>query len=258
MIPSLLRARFRLSRLRWPALFALLLGAAAVLICLSPLQKPLNSVRGELPYVFTALGFFSDVSLQAFVASYLFGFVMPLLLSVFGVHMVSVLVSGPLEDGRMALLLAAPYRKGAILFTLGIVSMLSGFLLCLAALTGQMLAALILAPNADILALLRLNAGFMLVGTVCAALPLPIALLTGTDRRMRRLAGLMVFLQLALMMASRFQGFVRTLRYLTFWSLFEPAALTFGSGGFRLAGLALALALLLVLLSMLLFERREV
>lgn len=258
MISSLLRAKFRLSRLRWPALFALLLGAAAVAVYQSPWLDTLRLVRAELPEVFTALGFFTDLTPQAFIAGYLFGFILPVFLSAFGVHSVSALVSAPLQDGRMALLLAAPYRRSAVLFTLGIAAILYGLLLCLAALAGQLLAALVLAPGADFPAIIRLNAGFMLVSAMCSALPLPIALLSGNEGRMRRRASLLMLLQLALLLASRLPGAVRMLRCLTFWSLFDSTALTLGSGGFRPAGLAFALALFLVFLSMLLFERREI
>lgn len=258
MILTLLRSRLRPRSLRWPALFVFLLGAAVVFAYSLPLMADLRIVRAELPEVFTALGFFADHSLHTHIASYLFGFAMPFMMTIFGVYTAASMVSRPLDDGRMAVLLSAPYRRSAVLFTLGLAVLLSGLLLCLAALLGQLLASLILFPGADFMAIFRVNAGFMLVSALCGALPLLIATLSTLERSMRRRSHALMLLQLALLLASRVQGFTKSFRYLTFWSLFDSTALALGGGGFPTAGVAFALALAAVSLALFLFERREI
>jgi len=258
MIFSLFKARFRVKNLLAWLLPAFLLGALAVfLYSESPLAQA-RLLREELPEVFTVLGFYGDSSLPVFVLGALYGFVLPLVLIGLGIHQAARQVVRPTLDGRMAMLLAADHRRGAILLTLWWVLATSGFLAVLAAFLGQVLMLLILFPGADIRALARLAGGFMAVSLICPAFALLMAVLGPDERAMRRRSALALYGSLVLAMASRLPGWPRLLRFASFWSLFDGTGLVFGGPAWQPLLPALGLTAVLIALSLLSFSGREV
>lgn len=257
MIPALFVSRFQFKRqLPW-LVFATLLGALSVLAYSPPALETQRYVRGEMPELFTVLGFFGDSSLNMLVVSLLFGFLLPLTHSVYAIRQASRLVSKPLEDGRMAMLLSAPHRKMAILHTLWLVLLAGSVLLVLFSFLGQAVTALILFDNINMVSLLPLNLGFLPVSLLCCAIALFLAVTSEDARALKRRSRLVFIVMLVLLMASRLPGWTRQLRYLTFWSFFDGSALALGSIAWLPLILALALALMLVMLSMVFFSKRE-
>lgn len=257
MIASLFIARFRFKRLLPWLLLALLLGAGAVVLHLPAILPSLDLVRGEMPELFTLFGFFGQSNLPFFVMSYLFGLLMPLLTSAFAISSARAQISLPLEDGRMALLLPAGHRRSAILFTLSAVMQAGNLLIVLSAFLGQLAASLLLFPGVALLELMQKNAAFAMVCSICPALTLLLAVTSDSLRAMKRKGRLLLYVSLFLMMASRLPGWVRQLRYLSFWSLFEGIRQSVPGFSWLLPFVALGITTLLLCLSLWSFSKRE-
>lgn len=258
MIPTLFASRLRARHLLAWLLPALLLGALAVFLYTESPLAQVRALQGELPELFTVLGFYGDSSLPLFLLSYLYGLILPLLSTLLAIHLAARLITRPLLDGRMAMLLSASHSRGAVLLSLWWVMALYHLLLALAALTGQVLMALLLFPEANLLALLRLSGGFLAVSLVCPALTLLLACASPDERALRRRGGLLLYGMLALGLVARLPGWTRWLRFASFWSLFEGTRLIFNGASWQLPLLALALTLVLILFALLSFRGREV
>lgn len=257
MITALFWSKFQFKR-QWPwFLLSFLLGVMAVLAFLPPALEAQRYVRGEMPELFTVLGFYGDSNLVMLVLSLLFGFILPLLHSVYTVKQASRLISKPLEDGRMSMLLSAPHRKPAIIHTLWLVMLLGSVLLVASSLLGQLAAALVFFPEVKLIDLALLNLGFLPVSLLCMAFALFVAVSSDNARSMKRKTRMVFFVMLALAMASRLSGWTQQLKYLSHWSFFEGSAWALGRATLLPILLALGLTLVFVLLSLAFFSKRE-
>lgn len=256
MILPLFAARFR-ARLVLPwAVTALVTGIAAVLAYLPAALEPLRFLRGEMPELFTALGFVGDSSLPFFLLGSLYGFLMPLFASLMAWSLARRLVVRPLQDGRMALLLAAPWRRASILLTLFLVMVAALVPVMAASFLGQALAALVFFPGADLLALARLAAGFCLPAVVALSLAFFLAVTAPDERRFARRARLAMGLSLVLLLASRLPGWPGAARFLCFWRLYDGVRLVFSGLALLPALAAACLSLALLALSLAVFKNR--
>ena len=257
MILSLFAARFNLRKLL-PWLLVFLLGGAAVVWAYTP--GPLASlriVRGEMPELFTVLGFVGDSTLPTFILSFLFGLMMPLAFTLFGINAACSQITKPLEDGRMAMLFAAGHRRGTILLTLCLVIFSGSVLLVLFTLMGQLAAALAFFPQADLSALLRVNFGFLAAALICPAFSVLMAVISFDEIRMRRRSAVVLLLMLVFFMASRLPGWTASLRWFTFWTLFDGPGLAFGSADWLSTLAAVMTSVFLTGLSLWVFRTRE-
>lgn len=257
MIASLFFIKFNVRRLIAWLVIALLLGALSVFAYTPGPLSGLQFVRGEMPELFTLLGFVGESNLSTFVLSYLFGLLLPLLISAYSIRTSRSLISQPMEDGRMAMLIASGHRKAPILITHAFVLVLGIFLILLSVFIGQTAAALIFSLEMDLLSFLRMHGGFFLVSLLLAMFCLFIAATSFDDIRTKRLCRGFSFLMLLFWLLSRLPGQIMYLRYLTIWSLFEGFGLASGSGGTETALVALLLAFVFLVLSLFAFQKRE-
>jgi hypothetical protein len=256
MISVLFFARFRPKSLLIWLLAALVLGAGAGAAYLpSPLEQ-LRFLRGEMPELFTVLGFVGDSNLPAFVLSALYGLLLPILANMQAVSLGRHLLARPLADGRLAQLLAAPHARASVMLLHFLALAVWIVLTQAACLAGQMLSAVLLFPVADLTALSRLSIGFIPTALLLSAFCCLLALVSPSEARYARRARLLLALMLILAMAGRLSGWTR-LRLFSVWSLFDGRSLAFGAGGWGLAGLAGGLTLVCLAAALLYFQQRE-
>lgn len=257
MIASLFFLKFNVKRLLVWMFFALILSAGAVVLYTPAPLASLQYVRGEMPELFTFFGFLGESNLPTFTLSYLYGFILPVFFSFYGIAATRSLLSRPMDDGRMAMLIASRHRRFAILLTHFWAQLLDVILLLISVFIGQMAMVLIFFKGADILALLRMLLGFGAVVVLFTAICFFIAQISVDELQMKRSARVIAFVFLLCLLLSRLPGWTSYLRYLTIWSLFDGVRLAFGSGGVDMALIALGLSGFLVAASLFAFSRRE-
>ncbi len=259
MIPSLFAFQFkwRLRRLVPAMAFSLLLGALAVCLYTPERLEGLRYLRGELPEVFTFLGYEGDTGLGIHLMGLLCGFILPLLVIFLSVSGGSALVATPVADGRMAMLLAAGHRRSAILMTLYVHLFLEAALVLMACLAGQAVMAAALFPGFDFFALLRLCLGLILISSVYCAFAVFMAARAPTPGKMRGFSRLAMALTLLFTMAARLPGWARALRFFSPLTLFQGTALVSGSGGWPPALSALPIAGVFLFMALWRFSSRE-
>ncbi|MDI9521415.1 MAG: hypothetical protein QM308_09745 [Bacillota bacterium] len=256
MIKSLFFSVFSFKRHLPESVFGFLLGIFSVIAYLdTPLEK-IRYVQSELPELFTLFGYYGATGLPVFVLSLLYGFFMPLFISVLCASSAYRVVMLPVHDGRMAFYSASRYSRQSLMFTYSLAALMPAVLFNLSVLLAQIIASLIFFLQADLLALLRLNLGFLIVSLLLSSLCVMLANFSKTERGMRVKTRIILGLMLLFLVLSRLKG-AGNLKYLTFWSLFEGMPLLFGSGGFLSALLAALLGALMLLMSILSFSKRE-
>ena len=257
MISSLFFLKFNIKRLLGWLFAALLLGALSAFAYTPAPREALRYVREEMPELFLLLGVRGDSNLPAFVLGYLFGALLPLMVSLYAIRANRNLLSRPMEDGRMAMLIASGHRRSAILLTHVAALFLGLALVLLTVFIGQLAMALVFSLNMDLLSFLRMHGGFLCVSLLFAAACLLIALLSADDTQMKRWCRALAFFMLLFLLLSRLHGWWQHVRFLSIWSLFDGRSLAFGSGGFEPALIALLAAVLCVVFSLFVFQRRE-
>lgn len=256
MMRVLFFAKFRLKALIPWLVLAFLLGGAAVLFYTAPAIDYLSYPLEEMPELFTAFGFVGNSNLPQTIRSYLYGFVMPLLLGLYAVSASRRLVARPKMDGRLAMLLAAPVHRSAVLMTLWLAGQASVVLIVLIALMGQIIMTLLLFPGADLMSLTRLALGFMPVASLAASLCFLLSAASNDERLYLRRARLLLFVMLGMTMAARLPRWTRALRLVSFWSLFN-GNLALDAAAWLGALAAGILSLACLALSLVLFKREE-
>lgn len=247
-----------LRRLAALAAFALLLGLGAAWLYTPGMQAQLRALSEELPLLTRLLGYAGSANLPVHALGVLDGFLLPLVLVVASYTLARRLFTRPLAEGRMAQRLAAPHRRGAIVFTLFWLMALEVFIICLAAFLGEVLGAFIfLGGQADFPALLRLALGMALSAMPAAGIMAALALAAPQAVSARRLSWLAGLLILGCLMASRLVGWPQYLRFLTPFSLFKGQALLSGFNGLLTPALGLPLAAAFTGLGAWAFSRRD-
>lgn len=257
MIPALFFARFSFRRFLPRALLGLVLGALSIVAYLPEPSEQIRFVRGELPEVFTFLGFMGDSSLPFFALSILYGFLLLLIESVLSASTARDMAVEPLYDGRMAHLLSSSHKKASLVFTTYLAVQSATFLFVVSLLLGQVIPALLLFPSANLPALLRLNLGFLAVSLLASSLCVLLAFFTKSQKGYQKVSRFLLFLMLLFLLLSRLQGVTGLLKNLTFWSLFDGPLLIFGGKGLLLSLYAFVLSLLCLPLSIFHFSNRE-
>lgn len=257
MISSLFFLKFNIKRLLGWLFAALLLGAFSAFAYTPAPREALRYVREEMPELFLLLGVRGDSNLPTFALGYLFGVLLPLFISHYAIRANRNLISRPMEDGRMAMLIASGHRRSAILLTHVAALFLGLLLILLTVFIGQLAMALAFSLEMDLLSFLRMHGGFLCVSLLLVAICLLIALRSVDDIQTKRRCRALAFMMLLFLLLSRLKGWLQHTRFLTLWSLFDGRALAFGSGGFEPALVALLAAVLSVVVSLVVFNRRE-
>lgn len=259
MILSLFAFRAR-QGLRWlvPATaFMFALGFLAVFSYTLGVLALLDSVRAEAPIILTLLGYLGDANLGVHVLGVLYGFVLPVIIVFTSVSLGRRLIGQPLDDGRMAILLAAGYRRASVILTLCLVMLFFHFLLLLSCFLGQAAAAAIFFSGFDVLSLLRLTIGFLLVSLPFPALAALFSARAEGARRALRRGFIIMLVLVGGMAASRLSGFSTYLRFVTPFTLFEGQKLLAGGDGWMMALWALPFTAGLLVWTALVFRGRE-
>lgn len=251
MKPRLLHLAIRLA-------LCFLLGAAAVYLFVPERVSDLALLRKELPEVMTALGYFGSANLGIHVSGVLLMMLLPMVLAFSSISQAEHHLGLPLADGRLAQLLAAPHRRSTILLTLCLCAVTETLLLWLSALLGQVLLMLILFPGANnLLALLRLNLGLLLVCLPFPGASLLIVLTKEPQRKARRLSRLVFLLSFVGLSASRFPGFARFFRFLSPLSLLKTQEALASFQGLMAPLWGLGILIMLLLITLGIFQQRE-
>ncbi len=260
MSPTLFAFQFkrRLPGLLLIMVLAFSAGLLAVFMYTPERLSDLRYLRGEMPELFTFLGVEGDSSLDIHLMGILYGFILPLFMILNQVSAARRLFAGPLQDGRMAMLLTAGHRRSAVLLTLYLNLLAETALILLACAAGQVILALLLFQGFSLPALMRLCLGFFLVMLPYGAFALIMSMRAGTVKGIRRASQAVMLVTLLCALASRLPGWTRYLRFLSPLTLFRGTELASGSGGWGAALFTLPLAALFLLAALRSFIRREI
>lgn len=198
-------------------------------------------------------------TLAGFMASYLYGFIMPVIPMLYVILTAHRLVAEQVDGGSMAYLLAAPVSRVTILFTQLLVLLTGvGFLVAYAALTGIVVSAILYPGVLEVGKFLRLNLGALAlqlcVGGICF---LASAAFNEAKYSVGFGAGIPALAYLIKMLANTGPS-LSNAKYFTFFSLFQPTGLLTGQPEALAGILALAIAgVALFGISMLVFARKD-
>ncbi len=210
-------------------LAALLLSAGAVSIYDAYTIEQLSNARAQSPFLFAAMGIFGSATLSNHLASLLYGLVLPVLGSALAIRLAARMTAGKLETGEMAYYLALPLRRSAIGLVQAVVVASGLLLFVLAATAGGVAAAAWLKPGELNMAwYLYMNAGLFLMLCMSAGLALAVALGSDEAAHARRIAGMLFLLFFVLHALSRPGQMPGWLAYLSWYSLYDPQALSTG------------------------------
>lgn len=259
MIASLLSLRFknRAKVLLFAVLAFAALGFLSIWLFTPQRQADVQLLRQELPEVLTFLGILGESSLGLHVAGSLFGVLVPLLTIFFAVHSATSLVAKPFADGRMAMYTASGHKRLTVLLTLSLLSLVETALILLATFAGQLAGTVLLFPQTNLLPLLRLNAGALAVLLVYPSFACLVAVFADTPRKAARLARGLLLLTLLFSCLSRLPGWLQVFANLSPLTWVKTTQLLAGTGGWLQACYALCLSMVLLLVSVLAFNRRE-
>ncbi|MCI6639957.1 MAG: ABC transporter permease [Pygmaiobacter massiliensis] len=215
------------------------------------MAQALEQFEQMMPNLMAAVGMTGDnTTLAGFMGSYLYGMILLVFPMVYSILRANGLVAKYVESGSMAVLLAAPVKRAAVVRT-QLVVLLSGIFLLLGYCTVlEWAAAQLMFPGELALgALLRLNVGLLclqiFIGAVCFFFS---CLFNETRLSLAFGAGIPVFMYLLQMLANM-GGKLEWMKYLTFFTLFWPEGLAdglqkawLGTLALLCAGIALAFA----------------
>lgn len=198
-------------------------------------------------------------SLAGFMASYLYGFVIPIFPMISSILIAVRLVSRLVDRGSMAYLLAAPHTRGCVVRTqLSVLLTSIVVLIAYVAVLGVGVSAAVFPGELDMTAFLLLNLGalclHLCLGSMCF-----LASCAFDETRLSVALGAGVPVAMfVLQMVSNMGGGTKFLRFFTVFTLFDPRAIV--ARGLPAMGGCLALALIaaaLYAIGTVLFQRRD-
>lgn len=242
--------------LMW-CLAALLLCAGAVSIYDDYTVEQLSNARAQGTFLFSAMGILGSATLSNHLASLLYGLLLPVLGSALAICLSARMTAGKLETGEMAYYLALPLRRSTVALVQAAVVGAGLLLFVLSAVAGGVAAAAWLKPGElSIVWFFWMNAGLFLMLCMSAGLALAVSLGSDEAARARRLAGLLFLVLFVVYAISRPGQMPAWLRYFSWYSLYDPQALSTG----RLSPaylLMLPVSLLLLLIGLRRFASRN-
>ncbi|MHC1785691.1 MAG: hypothetical protein AB9880_01315 [Christensenellales bacterium] len=225
--------RFQLKRQLPLTLFFGLLAAAlsvgAVLLYDEGTLQAFSEARAAAPFLFAMLGVQGSATLTEHLSSLLYGFLLPILGSLYAIALSSRLVADKVETGEMSYYLALPVRRSGFALTQFMALVLGLLALAVfAVLAGTAAGEVFAAGRLHLAWYLELNAGLFLAWTMAGGLAFLVSCAVDELRRASRLSAFVLVLFFCLSLAARPREMPGFLRYLSFWSLFDYAGLALG------------------------------
>ncbi len=192
------------------------------------LGSALQSLGDAMPELMAVVGMTStDTTLVGFMASYLYGFIVPVIPMVFAIIVGNSLVARRVDSGSMAYLLAAPVSRLKIVLTQMMVLATGVFLLVgYSAAIGIVACQAYFPGELDIAKFLLLNLGalalHLLISSICFFAS---CLFNDTKYSLAVGAGVPALAYVIQMLAG---GGMENAKYATFFTLFEPHAIVGG------------------------------
>lgn len=226
------------------------------------MMESLNQMYEMMPQIMSAVGMkASATTLNGFMVTYLYGFIMPVFPMVFVILRAKSLIAEKVEKKTMASLLAAPVKRRTIVAT-QIGALLTGLVLLIVYTTAmEIVFAQALYPGElDVAGLVRLNVGIgalhFFMGGICM---LTSAFFHDTGWAVGVSGGICIVMYLIQMIRNTgISDEMDKLKYATFFTLFDANGLLEGkASAYWGVWLLVAAGSLLYLLSGLAFTRRD-
>ena len=222
--------------------------------------KLLDSYAQAMPELMAAVGMRAGATtLLGFLISYLYGFLLLVFPMVYVILRSNALAAKYVDQGSMAVLLAAPVKRSTIAATQMWV-LISGIAILLVYVTGlEILVSHLLFPGElDIPGLLNINAGLvclhLFIGGICFLFS---CAFSETKYALAFGAGIPVVMFVLQMLANAGEK-ARALRYVTFFTLFQPDGILAGEAyAFAGAGVLLLVGIALYLAAIAIFCRKN-
>lgn len=243
---------------------ALLSMYAAVIIAMFDPQigGVLEQLQSSMPEVMAIMGMDSaaNAELIDFIASYLYGFVVPVLPMIFTVVVANNLVAKKVDNGDIVYLLASPVKRRKIVFTQAAV-LLTGIVLLLVWFVGVCLVAcsLLFPGQLDMEKFVALNIGaislHLFIGGICFASS---CIFNNSSHSLALGAGVCTVSYIIQMLSSA-DSKLEGLKYASFFTLFEPQAVILGERGAYFAVACMAFfAILIYMLAGRVFVKKDI
>lgn len=224
------------------------------------LMTTLDSFVEVMPELMAAVGMRAGATtLLGFLISYLYGFLLLVFPMVYVILRSNALAAKYVDQGSMAVLLAAPVKRSTIAATQMWV-LISGIAILLVYVTGlEILVSHLLFPGElDIPGLLNINAGLvclhLFIGGICFLFS---CAFSETKYALAFGAGIPVVMFVLQMLANAGEK-ARALRYVTFFTLFQPDGILAGEAyAFAGAGVLLLVGIALYLAAIAIFCRKN-
>ena len=197
------------------------------------LGSALNELAKAMPELMAMVGMTaSDATMISFMSAYLYGFVMLVFPMVFSILCANRLVSGNVERGSMAYLLAAPVKRHSVAFTqmlvlvcgiaaLTVYATVVGITACEISFPGELAIGSFLLLNVGVLCL------HLFIGGICFLFS---CLFSDTKYSIGFGAGIPALAFVIQMMVNAGEK-LRNAKYATFFTLFNPDGIAAGEAG---------------------------
>lgn len=223
-------------------------------------MKTLDNFVEAMPKIMAAVGMRAGAtSLLGFMISYLYGFILLLFPMVFCILRGNGLVAKYVEQGSMAMLLAAPVKRRTLVTT-QLAVLISGILLLIVYTTGlEVVVAEVSFPGELIVTdLLKVNAALLclqlLIGSICF---LASCIFSDTKNSIAYGAGVPTLMYILQMLANVGEK-AETLKYVTFFTLFDATGIIANESSAFMGAAALGIgAIVLYGLAIVIFCRKD-
>lgn len=225
------------------------------------LGNVLSSLSETMPEMMALFGM-QDTgrTLLEFMASYLYGMVYLIFPMVYTIMTANRLIAKQVDHGSMAYLLASPVLRQKIVFT-QLAVLLTGLILLIALSTciGAVSAQAMFPGELDIAGYLRLNGALLMLHTFIAGICyLASCIFNDTKRSIALGAGIPVLCYMIQMVAN-LGGDYEAAKYVSFFTLFSPAAILKGEGWIYGAAAGLGItSIVLYMCAITIFARKDI
>lgn len=248
-----------------PAAAAVFAVMALYVVCIVYMFNPetakmLDDLMAYMPQLYDAFGMGHDTStLTGFMLNYLYGFILTLLPLVLILLVVNKLLVKPIAHGEFAWVLASPHGRGPILGSV-IAALAAVLALTLVAVhvTELTSGAAFFPEDLDASALLAVNTGLFCLWAFMAGACLLSAVAFAKRSGALWVGGGLCLVEFVTQMAAQLGDSLESLKYATFFSLFDPYGIVEGSGDAVAGSVALlAGGVVMAVIAVLVFRRRD-
>lgn len=220
----------------------------------------LDEYVNAMPEIMAAVGMTAGAtSLIGFMISYLYGFIVLVFPMVFSILCANKLIAGHVDKGSMTYLLAAPVKRRSVAFT-QLCVILSGILALVLYITAIELtvSAVYFPGELDIPKLLLVNAGLLCLHLFIGGICFLCSCIFSDSKYSIGLGGGIPALMYIIQMMSNVNKDLNSIKYATFFTLFDPTGIMNGEQPAILcAVLLLAGAVLLYIAAITIFTKKD-